>query len=238
MTTTASLIPLGPDDLKGVAVLFDLDGTLIDTAGDLAAATNQVLKSAGRPTLSTEEMRHLVGFGAKAMIQSGFSATGAPAAEEKLDEYVSQFLDYYMAHIDDYSQPFPNAIEAIQIMRDAGAVIAICTNKREEPARRLIEKLDLNRLFDVIVGGDTASAPKPDKAPVELCLQQLGTSNAIFVGDSDTDVRAANAAGLPVIVVDFGYGPTEETTDATPWLSNYSQLPKLVLQLSRTAMMS
>ncbi|MEO0399258.1 MAG: HAD-IA family hydrolase [Pseudomonadota bacterium] len=217
-------------DLEGVAVLFDLDGTLIDTAGDLAAATNHVLAAAGRPSLSTEIMRKFVGFGARAMIKAGFEATGAPAAEADLDTYVSDFLDYYLAHIDDFSKPFPGAVDAIGVLRAAGAKIGICTNKREGPTRQLIEKLALTNLFDAIVGGDTAAAPKPDPAPVHLCLRGTGAMSGVFVGDSDTDIRAAAAANMPVIVVDFGYGPIDLADPSKPLLSSYNGLPRAIAQ--------
>lgn len=215
-------------DLSGAAVIFDLDGTLIDTAGDLAAAMNHALTREGLAPLALEEVRHLIGHGALAMLRRGFEAHGAAPACEEMDRHIEVFLDHYVAHIADLSRPFPGAVEAIEALREAGAKIAICTNKREALSRRLIETLGLAGLFDAIVGMDTASAPKPDPAPVRLCLELTGAARAVFVGDSDTDIKAAAAAGLPCLVATFGYGPRLAGAEAFAHFDAYQSLPVLV----------
>ncbi len=162
--------------LAGVTVLFDLDGTLIDTAGDLAAAINHALKAAGKRAVPLDRVRYLVGHGARAMLTKALAEGGErePAPAGDLDALVADFLDYYGAHIAETSRPFPGAIEAIDAMRADGALIAICTNKRESLARALIEALGLTHYFSAIVGADTTGAAKPDPRPVRRCLQETG----------------------------------------------------------------
>jgi phosphoglycolate phosphatase len=215
-------------DLAGTAVIFDLDGTLIDTAGDLGEAMNHALGAAGLAPVPTIRVRHLVGHGARAMLTQGFAERGAAPSAADMDRHVAVFLDHYLAHIADHSRPFPGAAETIGQLRRAGARIAICTNKREAPSRLLIDALGLSALFDAIVGMDTAAAPKPDPAPVRLCLDRTRATRGVFVGDSDTDVKAATAAGLPCLVASFGYGPLTLAAEAFAAFSDYRQLPTLI----------
>ncbi len=215
-------------DLTGVTVIFDLDGTLIDTADDLAAAMNHALSLAGRPTVPGGRVRHLVGHGARAMLARGFEESGPAPSGADMDPHLAAFLDHYLAHIADLSRPFAGMVEAADTLRAAGAKLAICTNKREAPARQLIETLGLSALFETIVGMDTASAPKPDAAPVKLCLERTAAVRGVFVGDSDTDIRAAAAAGLPCLVADFGYGPLDLLDQASARFDDYKALPGLV----------
>lgn len=219
--------------LAGTCVLFDLDGTLVDTAADLAAAMNHALHAAGAPVVPLGDVRHLVGHGARAMLREGFARGGRAPDESALDGHVEVFLDYYLAHIADASRPFPGAVAAIEELRTAGAKIAICTNKREAPARALISALSLDRLIDTIVGGDTAGAPKPDPAPVRLCLERTGCKTGYFVGDSDTDIKAAEAGGLPCLLALFGYGPMELSARSAATFDNYPALLTAIYRLGK-----
>ena len=215
-------------EFDGVVVIFDLDGTLVDTAADLAAAMNHALAAAGRKAVPPGEVRHLVGHGAKAMLRHGFEATGAIPDEAGLDAALKTFLDYYLAHIADLSRPFPGAVEALGELARNGATLAVCTNKREAPARLLIETLGLDALFKTIVGMDTTAAAKPDPLPVNQCLEESGASRGVFVGDSDTDVKAAAAASMPCLFAEFGYGPSTLADRAFARFSAYEALPDLV----------
>ncbi len=220
--------------LAGVAVLFDLDGTLIDTAGDLAASMNHALKSAGHRPVPLARVRHLVGHGARAMLAKGLAETGAGEADPAaLDALVGAFLEHYAAHIADSSRPFPGALEAIGALKADGAAIAICTNKREHLARALIDALGLRDCFSSIVGGDTAGAAKPDARPVLRCLAETGCARGVFVGDSDTDIRAAAAARLPCLGALFGYGPLDLCEQALALFSTYEEVPALVRWAAR-----
>ena len=215
--------------LNGVCVVFDLDGTLVDTAGDLAASMNYSLRSAGHPPVPLARVRHLVGHGARAMLLKALSEVGAaePTAEE-LQSHLAVFLDHYLLHIADTSRPFPGAVAAIEAMQADGAVIAICTNKREAWARALIDALSLTKHFGAIVGADSTQAAKPDPRPVRRCLELSGARRGVFVGDSDTDIRAAQAAGMPCLAALFGYGPLDLCDQAFGLFSIYDEAPALV----------
>ena len=137
--------------LVGVAVIFDFDGTLIDTAADLAASMNFVLQRAGREPAPLDRVRHLVGHGARAMLERGFREYGGSAPID-LDPHVALFLDHYLQHIADQSRPFPGAIETLDRLKAEGAVIAVCTNKREAWARALFDALGLSSRFAAMIG--------------------------------------------------------------------------------------
>lgn len=215
--------------LDGVCVVFDLDGTLIDTAGDLAASMNYSLRSVGHQPVPPARVRHLVGRGARAMLLKGLAEVSAaePTADE-LQSHLAVFLDHYLKNIAVSSRPFPGALAAIEAMRADGAKIAICTNKREAWARALIDALSLNHYFGAIVGADSTEAAKPDPRPVRRCLELTGVCRGVFVGDSDTDIKAAQAAGLPCIAALFGYGPLDLCDQAFGLFSTYDEAPALV----------
>lgn len=211
------------------AILFDLDGTLVDTAEDLAASMNHALAAAGHESVSPAEVRHLVGYGARRMIMRGYELSAGRAAEtDEVDQALELFLDHYRANIAVHSRPFEHAVGMIENLRRQGVRMAICTNKREAMARLLLETLELAPLFDSIVGSDTAAASKPDPAPLRLCLEQTHAKRAVFVGDSDTDIRAAAAAGMPSFIADFGYGPLTLADEATGIFSDYRNLQPLI----------
>ncbi|MEX0644036.1 MAG: HAD-IA family hydrolase, partial [Parvularculaceae bacterium] len=151
----------------------------------------------------------------------------------EMDSHLGVFHDHYLAHIADLSRPFPDAVGVIKELRRAGAKTVICTNKREASSRLLIGKLGLDDLFEAIVGMDTAGAPKPDPAPVRLCLERAGVARGVFIGDSDTDVKAAKAAGLPVLIAEFGYGPVTLARDAFATFNSFRALPALIRKALR-----
>lgn len=218
-----------PGDLTGAAVLFDLDGTLVDTAADLAASMNHALGAAELAPAPQESVRHLVGHGARRMIRRGYElSAGRVPSDEEADKALKLFLEHYEANIAVHSRPFDGAVEMIEALRARGALMAICTNKREAMAKLLIETLGLSSLFDAIIGADTAGAPKPDPAPVMLCLKETGARRGVFIGDSDTDIRAAKAAGLPSFIASFGYGPLTLAREATGLFDDYIELGPMI----------
>ncbi|NOX83962.1 MAG: HAD-IA family hydrolase [Alphaproteobacteria bacterium] len=219
-------------DLKGAAIIFDLDGTLIDTADDLAASMNHALGQAGLPAVAHGEVRHLVGHGARAMLMRGIEAgAGRAASEAELEQGLKNFLDHYGANIAAHSRPFDGVIEMIGGFRRRGAGIAICTNKREALSRLLIDTLAIGALFDTIVGADTCAAAKPDPAPVLLCIEQTSATRSVFIGDSDTDIKAAGAAGLPCLIAEFGYGPLTLRDQAAGAFTAYSEAAAMIENL-------
>lgn len=216
-------------DLADVVVIFDLDGTLVDTAEDLSAAMNHALRCVGLPPVPLKSVRSLVGHGARAMLRRALAEVGAPAPDEAaLDAHVAAFLDYYTRHIAVASRPFPYAIEALDALEAQGARLAVCTNKREAPARQLLTELGLASRFAAIVGMDTTEAAKPDPRPVLHCLRKARVSVGVFIGDSDTDIEAAARAGTPCLVSTLGYGPILKVGAASHLFGDFRCLPRLV----------
>ncbi len=197
------------------AYLFDLDGTLIDTVPDLSRALNACLAHAGLAQVDESLARHWVGHGARVMIREALAHHDADGDAEALFHV---FIDHYQANIACHSAPYPSVVDTLDTLRQRGAKLAVITNKLEGLSRLLLAELELDAYFDLIVGGDTASAPKPDAAPVRLCLERLGVAaaDALFVGDSETDVNAARAAGTPVVCVRDGYNQGRDVNDLRP----------------------
>ncbi len=195
--------------LKNAAIMFDLDGTLMDTAPDLAASMNFVLQQNGRREVPASDVRNMVGRGARVLIERGMAATGDPASEEELDGLFDQFLEYYLDHIADHSAVFPNVEKTLSELREAGAILAVCTNKPEGASIKLLKEFNLDGYFSAIVGGDSLAVRKPDPGHILGTIEKMGgtTTAAVMVGDSANDIDAAIAAGIPVIGVPFGYTP-------------------------------
>ncbi len=192
------------------AILFDLDGTLVDTAPDLAASMNVLLVRRGRSRLDLEDVRHMVGQGAKALMTKAMTATGTPATTDEIEEMYPEFLEYYGANIAVTSRPFPGVMTALKTLRASGCAMGVCTNKPESMSRLLLDTLDMGAYFSSIVGGDTLAVRKPDPEHVLETMRRIGGEPAatVMVGDSQADIVAAQAANVPVIAVTFGY--TEE----------------------------
>lgn len=187
-------------------IVFDLDGTLVDTAPDLTLALNHALAVLGRPPVPAQSVRHMVGHGARKLLERGLLASGA--AEPALVEAgVPSFLDYYWRHIADESRPFAGVEAALQRLAGAGCKLAVCTNKPVLLAQALIDALGWTTRFDAVLGFDSVPLPKPDPGHVWAAIEAAGgcVEDAAFVGDSITDVAAARAAGVPVVVVSFGF---------------------------------
>jgi phosphoglycolate phosphatase len=185
-------------------VAFDLDGTLVDTAPDLTAALNHALDRFGRPPIAEESVRHMVGHGARALLQKGLAATGV-MTPELVEEGFPIFIDYYAAHIADGSRPFPGLEEALDRLAAMDVRLAICTNKLEGLARSLIDALGWQGRFAAIIGGDTLPVRKPDPAPLFAAIQRAGGGRPAFIGDSITDTDTARAANIPCVAVSFGF---------------------------------
>ena len=190
-------------------VLFDLDGTLVETAPDLWGALNHVLVERGHPPLALEQVRHLVGNGARFLLARGFWGEDAepPEGDETFEAAVRAFLDYYRDHIADTSHPFPGVVATLERLRAAGLPLAVVTNKPEALSRLLLDRLGLSGYFSCLVGGDTLPERKPHPLPLRHALERLGVAPAlgVMVGDSRTDADAAHAAGCPLVLVTFGY---------------------------------
>jgi len=188
-------------------VIFDLDGTLVDTSPDLTAALNFVLVSAGRRPLPEAEVRQLVGRGARVLIERGMQVTGAPVDEALVPKLLQDFIDHYGANIAAGSQPFPGAENAVRRLIAAESKLGVCTNKPETLSFKLMDALNLRRYFPVILGADSQPYRKPDPRHLLDTIAKLGGDprHSVMIGDSETDVKTAHAADIPVVLVSFGY---------------------------------
>jgi phosphoglycolate phosphatase len=191
------------------AVIFDLDGTLVDTAPDLMRATNHVLEALGRRAISMAEVRSFVGHGARALLTRGLAATGGLPENYDVEPDYKRFVDFYSQNIADGSEPFPGVIRLLERLKEEGFGLGVCTNKLEGLSVQLLDALDMSRFFGAIVGPDTLGVAKPDPRPFREAVSRLGlvAPRAIMVGDSETDILTARNAGVPVIGVPFGYTP-------------------------------
>jgi phosphoglycolate phosphatase len=188
-------------------IVYDLDGTLADTAGDLMAALNWILHREGLAPLPVEKARSLLGAGGRALIQRGFAASGRTLDPPTLEALFADFLARYNAHIADSTRLYPGVEAALSALARAGWLQAMCTNKMEGSAKLLMMKLGVAERFAFICGQDTFGIGKPDPAPLLKTIAASGglSDRAVMVGDSITDIKTARAAGLPVVCVDFGY---------------------------------
>jgi phosphoglycolate phosphatase len=190
-----------------LTIVFDLDGTLIDTAPDLIDTLNVTLAQHGLPAVPYEEARPLIGGGARGMIEKALILEGRSAATADVDALYAPFVAHYAEHIADRSRPFPGLEPALDALAQAGHRLAVCTNKLEWLSKRLLDTLRLSDRFAAICGQDTFAVQKPDPRIFRSTVMQAGgdPERAIMVGDSITDIRTARAANVPVVAVDFGY---------------------------------
>lgn len=220
-------------------IVFDLDGTLVDTAPDLVASLNHTIAIKGLPPVSYEDLTHLVGQGARVMIARAFALRGASLAEDELPALLERFIDHYAAGMPGQSRPYPGLTEALERLRDAGHLLAVCTNKMEGLARPLIEKLGLTGYFAAITGGDTFAVRKPDAAHLTGTVEMAGgvAHKALMIGDSINDILAARNAGIPSIAVPFGYSDVAiDTLGASEVIGHFDELTlELVERLTAKA---
>jgi phosphoglycolate phosphatase len=192
--------------LKGTTIVFDIDGTLIDTAPDLTNALNHALTARGHGSVAPEVVRAAAGRGARAMIEEALRLT---RVEDDVDQMLADFLTHYEANIATESRPFPGALEALDRLAASGATLAVCTNKRERLTRLLLEALEIENHFAALAGRDTFPVSKPDPGHLlgVIAAASGDPSRALMVGDSTVDINTAQAAHVPSILVSFGYAP-------------------------------
>ncbi len=216
---------------SSLSLIFDLDGTLADTAPDLCATLNVVLAAAGRASVPESDVRGLIGGGALVLLERGLKLTGGPVPAHEMQHLYDHFLAHYEAHIADHSVLWPGLADQLDQLREEGVKLAVCTNKIERLTLRALDELGLAPYFPVVIAGDTLPVKKPDAEPLLEAVRRLdGTlTRAIMIGDSETDVDAAAAAGIPSICVSFGY-PGRPLADiaATKFIDHYDQLPEAV----------
>lgn len=216
-------------------LIFDLDGTLLETAPDLVGTLNEILQEEGLQPIPLTTAKTYIGQGAVQMIQNGFSANGATVAEERLPFLFASFLEKYEGRIAKDSYAFPGLIRALGELKEKGWIFAVCTNKHERLARMLLDELGLTGWFVAITGGDSFEHKKPHPEHLLKTVELAGASAAktIMVGDSRTDIDAAKAANIPVIAVDFGYTPVHVSElDPDVVISHFDQLDDAITSIS------
>jgi phosphoglycolate phosphatase len=191
-------------------VVFDLDGTLVDTAPDLVATLNVIFAREDLPPVAYEAARNMVGGGARSMIERGLAAEGRKLAVAEVDRLARDFIDHYAAHIADRSRPFAGLGAALDQLAAGGCRFAVCTNKLEWLSVRLLDALGLSARFVAICGSDTFGVQKPNPELLRRTIARAGgrIDAAVMVGDSISDIATARAAGTPVVAVDYGYTET------------------------------
>lgn len=192
-------------DTRPPVAVFDLDGTLIDTAPDLAAALNAGLADEGLAPVTLDEARHAVGHGARVMIERALTYHGVAVETERVERMHARFLEFYGANIAVGSLPFPGVEAAMDALAARGIILAVCTNKYEGLAVQLLRTLGMTERFAAIAGGDTYGVSKPDPRHLTQTIAAAGGGHAVMIGDSEADTGAAIAAGIPSIAVTFGY---------------------------------
>jgi phosphoglycolate phosphatase len=211
--------------------VFDLDGTLADTAPDLVATLNTILRGEGLPAVPLAEARRMISHGARVMIEQGIKAAGREVTPARLDELYRLFLVHYAEHLCVETTLFPGLAEALDRLEGQGFRFAVCTNKIEAHSVKLLEALGIAHRFAAICGRDTFPFVKPDPRHLTLTIKKAGglACSAVMIGDSRTDVVTAQAAGVPVIAVPFGYTDVPvESLNPDMVIAHFDELPGAV----------
>ena len=221
-------------NLSGYTIAFDLDGTLVETVGDLHRALNHVLEAEGLPSATVAEMRNFVGQGARDLITRAFGAHGVSLDEAKLDRLTDLYTEVYAADIAALSHPYPGLLEALDVLRGWGARLCVCTNKRTFLSVKLLTALGMADRFAAIVGADDVKNRKPHPEHYLHAIRAVGgdPARSVMVGDSINDVLSAKNAGAPVAVYAFGYTDTApDLLGADAVFTQFTDLPDLLVRL-------
>lgn len=221
--------------LSGWTIVFDLDGTLVESAPDLLNALNHVVVPLGLEPVKLDDIRTMIGHGAKAMIREALNRAERSLAEEEIHELWNAFLDFYRDNIAVDSHAFEGVEAALEELRQAGARLAVCTNKTQALSDQLLDTLKLSQYFKAVIGADSVPDKKPDAGHLLTAVQEAGgdPDRSLLVGDSRTDEKAALNAGLPFIFVPFGYEQdAAKDINCVAVLHQYSELFSLVLKVA------
>lgn len=220
--------------MRDLAIIFDLDGTLVDTAPDLINTLNHLLREEDCPPAAPELIRPFISEGTLAILARGFELAGTHRSREELGALFDRFIRHYSENIAIDSRPYPFLIEVLDALRARGNPLGVCTNKREDLSKRLLSQLGLDHYFAAVIGVDTLAVSKPHPGHLLGTIVAIGgePARAVMIGDSETDIKTAKAAGIPVIALDFGYSTTPIANfhpDAI--LSDYRDLNQVIASL-------
>jgi phosphoglycolate phosphatase len=216
------------------ALIFDLDGTLVDTAPDLLDATNAVMDARGLPRIPPAALRHMVGFGARALIEQAMASVAHPLAPDELPPLLDIFMAHYREHIADGSVIFPGVTEVLTHLKDEGARLAVLTNKPQAMADKLLPAIGLDHFFAEVYGAGRMDYVKPDARIFHDVVRDIGGAEggAVMIGDSITDLKTAQAAGAPCILLSYGYTPVPaRELGADIVLDDFRDLPQALTTL-------
>ena len=211
--------------------IFDLDGTLVDTAPDFKNSLNYMLNEINEEPIKLDEIRNLVGYGARELIRRTVLSKGIEHDDKKINDMLKTFLLHYTHNIDDDSVLFDNVKNVLFFLKKKNIKLAVCTNKMEKLSNLLLEKLGVLHLFDFLAGGDSYQKSKPDPFPlIKICENlNISTSESIMIGDSITDLKSGHSAGMPVVLMEYGYTENVEIyNDADLVIKNFSKLKDLI----------
>jgi phosphoglycolate phosphatase len=224
-------------DANGLsAVVFDLDGTLIDSVPDLVATLNRLLADEGRRLISLDEGRQMIGEGARALVERGFIATGDEVGPAALDDLTHRYVAIYRAEPVVETIIFPGVVQVLKLLADSGVAMGVCTNKPDEMSRLVLEALGLADYFGAVIGGDALPVRKPDGGHLNAVVARLAAKaeSTIYVGDSITDAQTAHNAGIPFIAVTYGYSRvTPEDFKAAYLIDSFAALPAALMATAK-----
>lgn len=216
------------------ALVFDLDGTLIDSAPDLYHALLRLLAEEAKPPISFADMTSMVGDGAATLVRRVFAHLGHVVGDE-LPDLVARYLAHYESAIAVHTQPYPGVRETLETLRRSGHRMGVCTNKADKPTLAVLEALDLSKFFDAVIGSDTAPAKKPDPRHVLAVLDRLSaqSTNSVMIGDGDNDLLAAYGARVPIIHARYGYGVSQiHHVAPVAVIDDFSAIPMVLARIT------
>jgi phosphoglycolate phosphatase len=225
---------LAAGSLADSAIIFDLDGTLVDSAPDLARAVNETLDLEGLPHINADQTRRMVGQGARVLIERAALLGGVKFSAERFEALTKAFIEFYRADIARETTVFPGVPEALKELSDAGAKLAVCTNKRTDLSGQLLTALGLATHFSAVVGSDAVANKKPHPDHFRAAVQRAGGAlrRAVMIGDTAADVGTAKSAGAPIILVRFGYAEGEvDGLGADAVLDRFHDVPLMCARL-------
>ena len=217
--------------MKRTALLFDLDGTLVDSLPDLQSALNEMLRSRGGRELATDEVLQMIGDGSRSLVERALAETATSAEFEQAHGH---FREIYAASATTRSRLYPGVVDTLAALRERGARLAVCTNKPQSATRAVLHGFGIAVLFDAVLGGDAVPFRKPDARHLLAALESLGATpnDAVMIGDNEHDYAAARAAGIPVMLVRYGYLRVPgETLAPEAWLDCFADLPQALMKL-------
>lgn len=213
------------------AIVWDLDGTLIDSALDLCRALNTVLTEAGFEPLEVQAVRTMIGNGVPKLVERGFEAVGQQLSDTDLEVIVTRFMSLYSANPTAHTRLYPGVAETLEALAAAGVKQGLCTNKPEAVTRSILRQLNVDQYFSAVVGGDTTDARKPDPKPLQFCIDAMGATagSTIMIGDSAVDAGSARALRVPIGLVAHGYRHTDlANIDADFVIEDIASVPEIL----------